>query len=283
MKKSPLVTQRTGYHPAPPVTKKTGKRAVIAGIIVALVIAGGGAAYYLWSNKITVRPAVEQTPSPQKTVDSVKLAFSADSAEKVKKADSSRRADSLSIEAAKADSIRKAVKIAGLKKIHGKTTERVKVPAVTPMASPAGPTGILKVAINPPSAEVTIDGIKISPQEMSAGKRLQTGVHQLAARAVGYEPYSRSVTIEKGSVQIISADLSSQASGMASLHIYSYPWAKIYIDGVFQGNTPIAKPLTVSEGTHTVMLKRGGYKTYQETFTIAKGELRRIKVQLTAE
>ncbi|MGA2506842.1 MAG: serine/threonine-protein kinase [Chitinispirillaceae bacterium] len=289
LKKSPLVTQKTGYHPATTPTKgKNGRRALIAGVIVALVVAAGGTAYYLIEKKI-IRFAGEQAPqqtSRQKIVDSVKFAFSANladstkRADSVKKADSVKQADSLAIEAARADSIRKAMKTAALKKTHGKGTERLKPSLQAPAAT--GPTGTLKVAINPPSAEVTIDGAKMSLQEMSAGKRLQAGVHQLAARAAGYEPYSRSVTVEKGSVQIISADLSSQASGMASLHVHSYPWAEVYIDGVFQGNTPTAN-IPLPEGTHTVMLKRSGYKTYQETVTIGKGELRRIKVQLTAE
>jgi hypothetical protein len=157
------------------------------------------------------------------------------------------------------------------------------VPSPKSVTPPEAATGILKVAINPPSAEVTLDGVKLFAREMSEGKQLKTGAHQLAATAQGYDVYSRTVNVEKGAVQIVSADLVLQTKGLAAVHINSYPWARIYIDGAFQGNSPTAKPIAVSEGPHKITLKQNGYKTYEETVTIGKGELRRIKVQLVGE
>ena len=142
-------------------------------------------------------------------------------------------------------------------------------------------SGILKIVITPSNAEVRMDGEILSKAEMTEGRRLITGLHQIDAAAVGFEPVSKSVTIEKDAVQIVTIDMIPEKPGMSSVHVHSYPWAKIYIDGEFMGNSPTAKPLALTEGKHTLVLKRAGFKTYTETISVKKGELKRIKVQLT--
>ncbi|MBN1129633.1 MAG: serine/threonine protein kinase [Chitinispirillaceae bacterium] len=157
------------------------------------------------------------------------------------------------------------------------STSLVKARARQPLA------GIMKIVITPPGAEVRINGEKISEQEMNEGRRCISGLHQIDATAQGYEPFSRAVTIEKGAMQIVTIDLVREKPGMSSLHIHSYPWAEIFIDGEFKGNTPTAKPLALIEGAHVIELRRTGYKTHQESISIKKGELQRIKVQLKSE
>jgi serine/threonine protein kinase len=142
-------------------------------------------------------------------------------------------------------------------------------------------SGILKIFITPSNAEVRVDGEKISALEMVEGRRLITGLHQIDAAAKGFEPVSKSVTVEKEAVQIITIDLTTEIPGMSSVHVHSYPWAEIFIDGEFKGNSPTAKPIALTEGTHTIVLQRAGFKTHKETVAIKKGELKRIKVILT--
>ena len=154
--------------------------------------------------------------------------------------------------------------------------------AFAPLPHPADQgAGILKIILNPATAAASVDGEEISQAQASGGKVLKPGTHTLKATAAGFAPYSKTVTIESGAVQIMSVDLTSlQEQGMAAVHVHSYPWAEIFIDGVFQGNSPSPKPIPLTEGTHSVALKRDGYKTYEETIKVTKGELRRIKVQL---
>jgi serine/threonine protein kinase len=141
-------------------------------------------------------------------------------------------------------------------------------------------SGILKIVITPSNAEVRVDGEKISVPDEVEGRRLITGLHQIDAAAKGFEPVSKSVTVEKDAVQIVSIDLSPEKPGMSSVHVHSYPWAEIFIDGEFKGNSPTAKPLALTEGTHTIVLQRAGFKTHKETISVKKGELKRIKVVL---
>jgi serine/threonine protein kinase len=285
-KSSAPVTQRTGYHPTPPPPQagKRGQRVILTAVITALIIAAGGAPYLLMSKKTASRAAAPSVDSAAivRAVDSAKrYALELAAAEKL--ADSARRADSVAAAAAVRHPPKRPAGQKTARAAPKQTPVKTAAAVAPPTAEKTALTGMLKIAITPASAEVMLDGVKMSPQEMSTGKRLPTGIHQIAARAEGYEPYSRNVAIEKGTVQIISAYLSPLGQGMAMLHIHSYPWAEIYIDGVFKGNAPTAKPLDLSEGPHTVELKRSGYKTYTETVSVARGELRRIKVQLVKE
>ena len=201
-------------------------------------------------------------------------------------ADSVRRADSAAALAAQAAP--EPIAAAPKKIVHHavKTaagTQAVKTVAAQTLA--AGNSGTLKISIFPSSAEVTLDGTKLSAKEMGAGKKLPAGEHQLAAKAAGYETYAKTVAVEAGATQIVSIDMvkQSQAQAMASIHVNSYPWAEIIIDGVSQGNSPTKKPISLTEGEHTLTLKQEGYKVHTETFTLGKGELRKIKVQLVKE
>ena len=74
--------------------------------------------------------------------------------------------------------------------------------------------------------------------------------------------------------------IEEKKKGIGLLHIHSYPWAEIYIDGSYQGTTPTPKPLSLPEGEHTVELKREGFKPYSGPVTIIRDEQTRIKVQL---
>ena len=74
--------------------------------------------------------------------------------------------------------------------------------------------------------------------------------------------------------------IEEKKKGIGLLHIHSYPWAEIYIDGSYQGTTPTPKPLSLPEGEHTVVLKREGFKPYSGPVTIIRDEQTRIKVHL---
>lgn len=161
------------------------------------------------------------------------------------------------------------------------TSSKIRKNTEQQIRSESSQSGIMKITVMPLNAEVRIDGEKKTAQEMKEGIRLITGLHQIDAMANGYEPYSKAVTVEKDAVQIITIDLIPEKPGMSSLHIHSYPWAEIFIDGEFKGNSPTAKPLALPEGTHTIVLQRAGFKTYKETVAIKKGELKKIKVTLT--
>jgi serine/threonine protein kinase len=48
----------------------------------------------------------------------------------------------------------------------------------------------------------------------------------------------------------------------------STPWAKVYIDNVFIGETPISKPLTLSAGKHSVLLMHPSFEPILQIITV---------------
>ena len=153
--------------------------------------------------------------------------------------------------------------------------------AVTPATRPSpGKSAILKVNLKPSTAIVSLDGKDVSLQELIAGKSVKAGLHAIAANAPGYEPYQSTVSLEPGVKQIIDISLTQTEKGTGLLHVYSYPWSDLYVDGVLQGTTPTPKPLSFPEGEHEIQLRREGFKTYSKTVTLEKGQVTHIKANL---
>jgi serine/threonine protein kinase len=180
------------------------------------------------------------------------------------------------------------VKVPKLPKVNPVTSGSPRPAPVTVETSrqpEAQPTGLIRITVNPASAEVTVNGEKLSASERSSGKRFNPGSYAIIAKAAGYEQFSKTVSLEKGDVQIVSANLAAiaQTKEPGSLHIYSSPWAEVYIDGAFSGNSPTSKPLYLTEGPHMVQLKRSGFKTYEEVVSVGNGELKRMKIKLEEE
>ncbi len=140
--------------------------------------------------------------------------------------------------------------------------------------------GLIKVTIDPSEAKVFIDGSLLFQSELISGTKLSAGAHILTAKAAGYIPYERSIVIEQGKTVIFAVVLKPDVKGNGQLHIYSYPWANLYIDDVLVGTAPTQSPILLVEGNHQVVLKREGFQMYNQTVTIKNGETTRLQVQL---
>jgi hypothetical protein len=74
--------------------------------------------------------------------------------------------------------------------------------------------------------------------------------------------------------------LKQKQKGNGRLHVYSYPWSDLYIDGTYIGTTPTPEPITLIEGEHRVLLKHDGYKSYRGVVMVEKDEVTRVQVQM---
>ncbi|MDD5672710.1 MAG: serine/threonine protein kinase [Chitinivibrionales bacterium] len=140
--------------------------------------------------------------------------------------------------------------------------------------------GTLKLAVEPSGATVRIDGKTAFSAELTDGKRLRQGNHSVTVFLDGYSSFSSILTIEPNATKFASISLKQRQRGTGLLHVHSYPWAEIYIDDVYQGTAPTPRPLSLTEGDHTLVLKREGFKPHSEIVHVAEGEVTRIKVQL---
>ncbi len=60
------------------------------------------------------------------------------------------------------------------------------------------------------------------------------------------------------------------------------PWAKIFIDNVLYGNTPLSEPIRLTVGEHHLTFRHPNRKEFSENFTIAKDETLKISITLEA-
>jgi serine/threonine protein kinase len=57
-----------------------------------------------------------------------------------------------------------------------------------------------------------------------------------------------------------------------SILLTSTPWAKVYVDNILIGETPISKPLTLSAGKHAVMFMHPSFDPILQIITVAKNK-----------
>ncbi len=83
--------------------------------------------------------------------------------------------------------------------------------------------------------------------------------------------------------EVRPAPISQQLSGTGMLHVFSKPWANLYVDDQRICTTPTKILLALSVGTHTLKLKQTGFRDYQETINIQKDDTMRVRFELKPE
>jgi serine/threonine protein kinase len=71
-----------------------------------------------------------------------------------------------------------------------------------------------------------------------------------------------------------------EETGFGYLKLVVDPWAKIYIDDSFYSDTPLSKPIKLTEGEHTILLEHPNRKSFTDTVTIAHNDTILFKVTL---
>lgn len=155
-----------------------------------------------------------------------------------------------------------------------------RVVKLNPVDNSVEQTGKLKIMINPSIARVYVDGTLLNNDDIAAGKELTTGIHSVTADAPEFESYTNAVTIEKDQSTVLSLTLKAVVKGNGQVHVFSYPWANLFIDGELKGTTPTAVPILIGEGTHEITLKRDGYQTYTDQVDVKTGDVLRLKIDM---
>ncbi|MRR10297.1 PEGA domain-containing protein, partial [bacterium] len=135
------------------------------------------------------------------------------------------------------------------------------------LAAASLPPGYLAVAVKP-WAEVYIDGRFIDRTPLPAPLVLTAGEHQLLLRHPNRKEVARSVTIDPGDTARLAVTM-PEASGYLKLSVV--PWARVLIDGVELGITPLGEPLALSIGEHQLRLIGPEGREWRETVTIREG------------
>jgi len=148
---------------------------------------------------------------------------------------------------------------------------------------PEPQSGIVLFSVTPSNAELYIDGEKV---DASLPVTLEYGIHQLIARADGYQSITQYIRVAQESAGIdvpldpvevgsatetVSGNESTNAvTNYYRVYIDAPEGAEVYLDGNYVGVTPCSFPK--SEGTHIVILRKQGYETKSYTLQIDDSE-----------
>ncbi len=136
--------------------------------------------------------------------------------------------------------------------------------------------GTVLFSVDPASAELYIDGDKIDP---SAPVSLTYGIHQLIARATGYQSVTQYIRVaqESAGINVVldenSADSDSESSSSTDtvtdyykVYVDAPEGAEVYFDGNYMGVSPCS--FRKVAGGHIITLRRTGYETRSYTVQI---------------
>ena len=140
--------------------------------------------------------------------------------------------------------------------------------------------GWVEISSNVPGAEIFIDDKSIGAVgKTPLSQNIKPGKHTFWISTEGYDEYKEEVDVIAGETHAIKATLKGEPVGKINVIGAGIEDSKVFIDGqVACERGPCLKPLT--QGDHTVMVTRPGFKSYTKRVTIqAKTEMA-IKVGL---
>ena len=144
--------------------------------------------------------------------------------------------------------------------------------------------GSISISSTPNGAGIYVDTIYQGETNQIVGN-LATGSHTVTLKKAGYQTWSSQYSVYSGQTTYVTAQLAPVLNpSTGDLLVLSTPsGAAVYVDGDYQGSTSPGSPLDVvslSQGTHTVVLKKSGYQDYTTTANIRAGQTVQVSATL---
>lgn len=120
----------------------------------------------------------------------------------------------------------------------------------------------------------------------SATRNAAIALSQLRRYAESYEMYETllrefSTTSSREQVESWRAEMAAPAAQSGELMVESgEPQVSVLIDGRLRGVTPLARPLRVNVGTHSVRFEKAGFEPIESVDTIAGGQRKLLSARL---
>ncbi len=86
---------------------------------------------------------------------------------------------------------------------------------------------------------------------------------------------------ENEGVNTASGDATNSADS-GSVAITSTPWAKVYVDNTLIGETPIAAPVSLASGSHTIVFTHPSFEPVVRSITVGRGSTLRVDCNFLA-
>lgn len=149
---------------------------------------------------------------------------------------------------------------------------------------PEPQTGLVLFSLTPGDAQLYVDGNKV---DVSGPVTLEYGLHQIIARAEGYQSLTQYIRVAQESVGIdvkldATADTESESSSSSGssagdtatdyykVYVDAPEGVEVYLDGNYVGISPCS--FRKVEGVHVIILRKSGYDTKSVTIQLDDAE-----------
>jgi hypothetical protein len=127
-----------------------------------------------------------------------------------------------------------------------------------------------------PWAHVFWNGTQVGTTPLSAPLRLPSGRQTVVLRNPAYPPVQLTLDLNEPTRH----DAVRLADHAALVRTAVEPWGEIYVDGEHMGTAPLATPLFVSPGHHTLRVSHPQLSALQQDFTAAAGDTLAVDADL---
>lgn len=128
-----------------------------------------------------------------------------------------------------------------------------------------------------PWAKIYIDGKYIETTPIAKALEVSSGNHTVRLDNPGFQSWQKRMNFKPGETVSIDVKLNPFA-GYVKISVR--PWADVYIDGKFHETTPIAEPIRLPAGRHTLKLINPSFLAHEEVFTVVANQTIRKSVEL---
>ena len=134
------------------------------------------------------------------------------------------------------------------------------------------------VHLEPPEAQLRVDGRAVSVDQGRAALVLDVGRHDMRSEAPGYEPLEKSFWFSEAAVREEGLKLVKRREARGKVVVESMPGAAIFVDGLAVGMDRWEGAL--APGDHEVRVTGSNAEAFQQKFVVVEGDNPRIVARL---
>ena len=133
------------------------------------------------------------------------------------------------------------------------------------------------LARSDPASELWIDGQDHGLIPSGQLLKLSAGFHALSMRHDLYPEY-------KHMIEITAEETLDVVVRLDTLYGYytceAYPWGTVYLEGKYQGDTPLLEPIRYPPGSYALIIENPDFPLYHDTMTVSRNETTRVRINL---
>jgi len=130
-------------------------------------------------------------------------------------------------------------------------------------------------------ATILLEGAEVGRSPLAEPLVVRSGAHRIEARAEGYLPATRDVTVAGGETVRIELELSSSVEAPGGIQVsVNVVDVTVSLDGEVVGTTPLREHISTQPGTHLIDVTRPGYDGLRREVNVVAGRVTRTSFEL---